>query len=132
MPAVFTPNASRSLSSSLFDQGEETRMILDKADVVVVGGGIVGVSTAYFLASKGHDVVLLEQREIAYGASGRNMGFLHIHHRNPGYALELSRAGRALYDGFAELLGPTFEFKSNGAMTFFYTDDQRRVFEEYV
>ena len=107
-------------------------MILDKASVVVVGGGIVGVSTAYFLADKGYDVVLLEQREIAFGASGRNMGFLHMHHRNPGYALELSRAGLALYSDFAEVLGPTFEFRANGAMTFFYTDDQRRVFEEYV
>ena len=111
---------------------QEPEVILDKASVVVVGGGIVGVSTAYFLASKGHEVVLLEQRELASGASGRNLGYLHLHHRNPGYALEVARLGRTLYDGFAELLGPTFEFRANGSMTFFYTDDQRRVFEEYV
>lgn len=107
-------------------------MQIDKADVVVVGGGTVGVSTAHFLAARGHDVVLVEQREIAYGASGRNMGFLHMHNRNSGYALELSRAGRALYDDFSALLGPSFEFRANGAMTFFHTDDQRRVYAEFV
>ncbi|MEX0158714.1 MULTISPECIES: NAD(P)/FAD-dependent oxidoreductase [unclassified Microbacterium] len=107
-------------------------MILDKADVVVVGGGIVGISTAYFLASKGHSVVVVEAREIAFGASGRNMGFLHMHNRAAGYQLEFSRAGRALYDGFSDLLGPSFEYRANGAMTYFFTDDQKQVFKEFV
>lgn len=107
-------------------------MKLDKAGVVVVGGGIVGVTTAYFLATKGHDVALVEQREIGFGASGRNLGFLHMQNRHGDYAIELTRAGRALYDDFADLLGPTFEYRSNGAMTFFYTDDQRQVYKEFV
>lgn len=107
-------------------------MILDKADVVVVGGGTVGISTAFFLASKGHDVVVAEAREVAFGASGRNMGFLHMHNRAAGFQLELARAGRALYDEFSELLGPSFEFQTNGAMTYFYTDEQRQVFKEFV
>ncbi|NJC69884.1 FAD-binding oxidoreductase [Planosporangium thailandense] len=107
-------------------------MILDKADVVVVGGGIVGVSSAYFLAKRGHDVALVEQHELAHGASGRNLGYLWMHNRNAGYSLELARAGRALYDGFAEELGPSFEYRSNGGMIYFHTDDQRRVYAEFV
>ncbi|MFC9354421.1 NAD(P)/FAD-dependent oxidoreductase [Arthrobacter sp. NPDC057013] len=107
-------------------------MNLDKAGVVVVGGGIVGVTTAYYLATKGHKVVLLEQRELGHGASGRNLGFLHMQNRHGDYAVQLTRAGRALYDDFADILGPTFEYRSNGAMTFFYTDDQRRVYKEFV
>jgi glycine/D-amino acid oxidase-like deaminating enzyme len=107
-------------------------MILDKAGVVVVGGGIVGVTTAYFLAKKGHDVTLVEQRHIGYGASGRNMGYLWMHNRNGGYALELARAGRALYDGFAQELGPQFEYRSKGGMIYFHTDDQRQVYKEFV
>jgi glycine/D-amino acid oxidase-like deaminating enzyme len=107
-------------------------MDLDQADVVVVGGGIVGISTAYFLATKGHSVVVVEARDIAYGASGRNMGFLHMHNRAAGYQLDLARAGRALYDDFSDLLGPSFEYQSNGAMTYFFTDEQRQVFQEFV
>jgi glycine/D-amino acid oxidase-like deaminating enzyme len=43
-------------------------------DVIVIGGGIVGVSCAAKLAETGRRVVLLERTEIAAGASGRNSG----------------------------------------------------------
>ena len=46
------------------------------ADVAVVGAGIAGVATAYFLASSGAKVVVLEARGVAEAASGRNAGFL--------------------------------------------------------
>ena len=45
-----------------------------KADVVVLGGGIAGVSTALHLAQRGYRVVLLEARFVGYGASGRSGG----------------------------------------------------------
>ncbi len=48
------------------------------ADVVVVGGGILGTSTAYWLARNGVRVVLLEQTSLAAGATGRNGGFLTV------------------------------------------------------
>jgi glycine/D-amino acid oxidase-like deaminating enzyme len=43
-------------------------------DVAVIGGGIVGVSAAAFLAEGGAEVVLAEQAHIGAGASGRNSG----------------------------------------------------------
>ena len=43
----------------------------NKADVVIVGGGINGCSLAYQLAKKGLEVVLLEKNYIASGATGR-------------------------------------------------------------
>jgi gamma-glutamylputrescine oxidase len=47
-----------------------------KADVVIVGGGIAGVSLLWHLAARRIDAVLLEREHIAWGASGRNAGFL--------------------------------------------------------
>jgi glycine/D-amino acid oxidase-like deaminating enzyme len=45
-----------------------------KADVLVVGAGYAGLSTALHLAEQGVDVVVLEAREIGFGGSGRNGG----------------------------------------------------------
>jgi sarcosine oxidase subunit beta len=47
----------------------------DRAELVIVGGGIVGLSLAYHLARLGFtDVVVLEQGYLCFGASGRNGG----------------------------------------------------------
>jgi gamma-glutamylputrescine oxidase len=45
-----------------------------QADVAVVGGGLAGLSAAIELRDRGFDVVLLEAREVGWGASGRNGG----------------------------------------------------------
>ena len=47
-----------------------------KADVLVIGGGIAGTSLMWHLARRRIDCVLVEQHHIAWGASGRNAGFL--------------------------------------------------------
>src|ERR1700724_4397398 len=48
----------------------------ERADVVVVGGGIIGGGSAAELASRGTSVVLLERSGMGAGASGRNHGLL--------------------------------------------------------
>lgn len=48
----------------------------DKADVLIVGGGIAGTSLLWHLERRRIDAVLVERRRIAWGASGRNAGFL--------------------------------------------------------
>ena len=45
-----------------------------QADVLVVGAGFSGLSTALHLARKGVAVVVLEAQQIGFGASGRNVG----------------------------------------------------------
>jgi len=50
------------------------------ARVVVVGGGVLGVSCAYELALRGHEVVLLERARLAAGASRGNAGTVSAGH----------------------------------------------------
>ncbi len=48
-----------------------------RSDVVVVGGGYTGLSTALHLAEAGAGVVLLEAAEIGFGGAGRNVGLVN-------------------------------------------------------
>lgn len=49
-----------------------------RVDVAVIGGGLLGASTCYWLARGRADVVLLERNAPAYGATGRNGGFVAV------------------------------------------------------
>ena len=55
----------------------------DRADVVVIGGGVVGVTTALFLARRGLRAVLVEKGRIAGEQSSRNWGWIRQQGRDP-------------------------------------------------
>ncbi|MCH8117748.1 MAG: FAD-binding oxidoreductase [Proteobacteria bacterium] len=56
--------------------------IPESADIVIIGGGIIGVSTAWFLAKQGVNVVLCEKGHIAGEQSGRNWGWVRVQGRD--------------------------------------------------
>ena len=47
---------------------------MDRADVVIIGGGVTGLSSAYWLTKAGLDVVVVEKGIVGWEASGRNGG----------------------------------------------------------
>lgn len=102
------------------------------ADVVVVGGGIVGAACAYELARSGTSVVLCERTDLADGASGRNPGFVWMHTRRPGTQLQLAKRTRARYDALADELDHDFDLRRNGGLIAFHTPEQRKVMAEFV
>jgi glycine/D-amino acid oxidase-like deaminating enzyme len=54
-----------------------------KADVVIIGAGIVGISTAWFLARQGVSVIVCEKGHVAGEQSGRNWGWVRQQGRDP-------------------------------------------------
>lgn len=117
------PYSSRMLSSS------DT---LATADVVVVGAGIAGVCTAFELRRRGFDVVLVEQRFPAFGASGRGPGAIWLQTRRSGKELNLAAAGKAKYEEYVATIGDVFDYRVDGGLFFFETDAQGQVLEQYV
>lgn len=72
---------------------ERPQAVPKSADVVIIGGGIMGAASAYYLARRGLDVVILEKDRVASHQSGRNWGFVRTQYRDPA---ELPLAARAL------------------------------------
>jgi len=56
---------------------------MTRADVIVVGGGVNGASTAFHLASRGvKNVLLLERRHLGAGATGKSGSLVRMHYTN--------------------------------------------------
>jgi glycine/D-amino acid oxidase-like deaminating enzyme len=63
------------------------------APVAILGGGMSGISTAYWLAQRGIRSVVLEAHRVGFGATGRNAGFV-LEGTVPDYPELISRYGR--------------------------------------
>ncbi|MRV71711.1 FAD-dependent oxidoreductase [Duganella sp. FT92W] len=88
-------------------------MSVQRADVVIVGGGIMGASSAFFLRKRGMSVILLERGLIGQQASGVNFG----NTRRMGRSVEelpLSNRSREIWLKFRELFGDDAELLLNG------------------
>jgi glycine/D-amino acid oxidase-like deaminating enzyme len=81
--------------------------------VVVVGGGIIGACTAFFLARKGVPVVLCEKGEIAGEQSSRNWGWCRTMARDPREA-PLAREALRLWPEMNTLVGAETGFRRSG------------------
>jgi sarcosine oxidase, subunit beta len=88
-------------------------MSVQRADVVIVGGGIMGASSAFFLRKRGLSVILLERGLIGQQASGVNFGNTRRMGR-PIEELPLSNRSRGIWLKFRELFGDDAELLLNG------------------
>ncbi len=82
-------------------------------DVVVIGGGIIGMSVAYFLARKGCDVCVVEKSVPGQESSGRCAGNLTRSHR-PAPDLPIAMRAVELYKQLSDESDLDFEYNPQG------------------
>jgi glycine/D-amino acid oxidase-like deaminating enzyme len=100
------------------DAGSQQEL-LQTPDVLVVGGGIVGLATAYFLADRGARVLLIEAATIASGASGANVGGIWPNDQGPAHSPGFQQLAFLSRDLWGRLsLRPDFDFdwRVNGVL----------------
>jgi sarcosine oxidase subunit beta len=84
-------------------------------DAVVIGGGVLGCATAYYLARKGQSVILLEKDEICQGASSRNTGAIHLSGKDPADKI-LAEESIRIFKDLHEELDQDFEYECTGSI----------------
>jgi sarcosine oxidase subunit beta len=87
--------------------------VAETADVVVIGGGIHGVSTTYALAARGVRVVLIEKGALASGASGRSSALVRMHYTNE-WDARLAFASFPMFRDWPDLMGGPAVFTHTG------------------
>lgn len=112
-----------------------------RTDVLIIGGGIAGILTAYLLHEKGVKYALVEKGRICSGTTGNTTAKITFQHgliydkilKSDGTeaARKYLAANRAAFDKYAELCGKTdcdYEIKDN----YVYSTDDRRKLEKEV
>jgi sarcosine oxidase subunit beta len=101
------------------------------ADVAIVGGGLIGAWTAFFLARRGQRVILIEKGVIGAQSSGVNFGNLRLQGRFPGQ-YPLSLRSQALWEDVDALIGEDCEFEQTGHLYLAYDEEEQAKLEGYA
>ena len=99
---------------------------MPEAQTLVIGGGIAGAATAFYLARLGGDVALLERGEIASEASGVNAGQIGATGWGdvPDLGAYLTMGSLQLFKEIQLDLGYDIEFRQSGSLTAIHTAEQ--------
>lgn len=103
----------------------------EAVDVVVIGGGIIGVSTAFYLLKAGFSVLVCEKGRIAGEQSSRNWGWVRVTGRDADevpVAMESLRCWEELTTELDEPLG----FKRRGVMALTNNETELADFESWI
>src|SRR3984957_13094833 len=103
----------------------------ERARVVVIGGGIIGVTTALFLAEKGLSVVLCEKGRIGGEQSSRNWGWCRTMGRDFG-EIPLAMESLRLWRGMNERTGRETGFRHAGIMYLCETEKEVAAQETWL
>ena len=100
------------------------------ADVVIIGAGIAGTASAYYLAKGGAKVVVCEKGEIAGEQSSRNWGFVRQQGRDPA-EIPLMVEANKIRRGLERELNADLEWLSAGNLVTFETEEERAGWENW-
>lgn len=102
-----------------------------RCDVVIIGGGVIGVMTAYFLRQKGLSVLVLEKGRIAGEQSSRNWGWVRQQGRDPD-ELPIMVESLNLWKSLSAEMGETLGFRQTGVLYLAKTDREMAAFEDWT
>lgn len=107
-------------------------MLPRKADVVIIGAGVIGASVAYHLTLETIQPVILEAHSIASGSSGACEGLLLLQSKRPGIHLEMAMQSTRRFPALSEELGTDIEYENKGGLVVMETVEEREAMQVFV
>lgn len=101
-------------------------------DVVVIGGGIIGASIAYYGSKAGLDITVLEKKELASGTSSRCDGNILAIDKDPGFDSQMSLKSQMLVHELDKELEVSFEYRNPGSILVCENDDEMDAANQWV
>ena len=99
-------------------------MLPRTADIVIVGAGIMGAATAFYLASRGASrIVLLEKDSVGSASTGRTGGIIRQHYSNEVTA-RMAKRSLEVFQNFDEIVGGDAGFTETGALFIVHEEDR--------
>ena len=103
-----------------------------KYDAVVVGGGVIGCCTAYYLTKAGLKVALVEKKDIASGTTSSCDGNILISDKKPGFDTDLASASQNLFKELDKELDCEFDYTQKGSLYLIESDEEWLVADDFV
>ena len=102
------------------------------ADIVIIGGGVIGSSIAYHLAKEKIGAVVLEKEDFISGSSGACEGLLLLQSKKPGIHLELAIASTRRFPQLSEELGSEIEYEQKGGLVIIESEEELDTMKLFV
>jgi len=105
---------------------------MSRYDAVIIGGGVIGSSIAYYLSKEDLKIALLEKGDIASGTSSGCDGNILIADKKPGYDTRLAYISQGLLQDLTEEIDYDFEYTQRGSIYIIESSEEWKVAEKYV
>ncbi|WP_306052061.1 NAD(P)/FAD-dependent oxidoreductase [Natronococcus wangiae] len=98
---------------------EGTPPLPEETDIVIIGGGVIGASIAYFLVTESdRDVTLIEKNAIGSGSTGDSSAIIRHHYGEKEIYTELAEWSHRFYQEFEDQVGEPIAYNDNPRVTF--------------
>ena len=124
-------NHNQNVSSIWNFKQKKLHQLPSVADVVIIGGGIIGVSTAYFLAKSGVNVCLCEKGFISGEQSGRNWGWVRVQGRDE-REIPLMLRSLELWRGLSDEIQGDTGYKESGCLYSAYNHNEMDSYDSWL
>ncbi|WP_324784566.1 FAD-dependent oxidoreductase [Priestia filamentosa] len=101
-------------------------------DIVVIGGGIIGTSIAYYCSKSGLDVTVLEKNELASGTTSKCDGNILAVDKDPGFDSQMSLKSQQLVHELNLDLEIPFEYRNPGSILVCENDMEMEAAQKWV